>query len=52
MNDQPRMRHQRAGDLQALQHAAGEGPRQVIDPVGVDLHLRKPVDGAAARMSP
>ena len=38
------MRHQRARDLQALQHAAGERARQIVDAVGVDLHLRQPVD--------
>ncbi|KDW09074.1 hypothetical protein AB01_5409, partial [Escherichia coli 2-177-06_S1_C1] len=28
------MRHQVAGDLQTLLHAAGKGGRQVVDPVG------------------
>ena len=38
------MRHQRARDLQPLQHAAGEGARHVVDAIGVDLHLGQPVD--------
>ena len=48
---QPRMRHQRARDLQSLQHAAGEGARQVVDAVGVDLHLAQPFE-RLARMLP
>ena len=42
------MRDQRAGNLQPLQHAAGEGARQVVHSVGVDLHLAQPVDGRRA----
>ena len=35
--DQARARDQVAGDLQPLLHAAGEGARQVVDAVGIDL---------------
>ena len=36
------MRHQVAGNLQTLLHAAGKGGRQVVDPVGGNLHLFQP----------
>lgn len=37
------MRHQVAGDLQTLLHAAGKGGRQVVDPVGGNFHLFQPL---------
>ena len=37
---QARARDQVPRDLQALLHAAREGGRQIVDPVGVDLHRR------------
>ena len=40
---QLRMRHQVAGNLQTLLHAAGKGGRQVVDPVGGNLHLFQPL---------
>ena len=37
------MRHQVAGNLQTLLHTAGKGGRQVVDPVGGNLHLFQPL---------
>ena len=45
------MRHQRARDLQPLQHAAGKSARQIIDPVGVDLHLAQPFQRLATNIA-
>ena len=45
---QARMGHQGAGDLQALQHAARESARHVVDAGGIDLHLGQPVDRLGA----
>ncbi|MNL09791.1 hypothetical protein D3C87_1305640 [compost metagenome] len=41
---QPWTGHQVAGDLQALLHAAGEGPGQVVDALRIDFHLAQPVE--------
>ncbi len=39
-----------AGDLQALLHAAGKSPRQVVDALRIDLHLGQPVQRGTAQL--
>ena len=52
MNRSRGPRDQVAGDLQPLLHAAGEGRRQVVDAVPVDLDPAEPVARRLARIVP
>ena len=48
---QPRLRHQIAGDLQALLHPAGKGGGQVVNARRRDLHLLQPLPGGGANIA-